>query len=113
MSVTVLFLAPAVEASTLTGDRVVATAAAVVALVGVIAGGFALARSAGRRAGRARVGAIAAGLTGLLAGWVVVATADGGPGTGNGIVGGYAAVVLGLTAVLLGGLALTRTRRAT
>jgi hypothetical protein len=38
------------------------------------------------------------------------ATADGGPETGNGVVGGYAALAIGLIAVVLGGLALTRSR---
>ena len=40
-----------------------------------------------------------------------VAAADGGPGTGYGIVGGYVALVVGLIAVVLGGLALSRARR--
>jgi hypothetical protein len=37
--------------------------------------------------------------------------ADGGPGTGNGVVGGAAAFVLGLIAVAIGWLALSRFRR--
>ncbi|MFI6235466.1 DUF6223 family protein [Micromonospora sp. NPDC050784] len=40
-----------------------------------------------------------------------VAPADGGPGTGNGIVGGSAALGLGPTAALLGGIVLARSRR--
>ena len=36
---------------------------------------------------------------------------DGGPGTGNGVVGGAVALVLGLIALSLGGLALGRCRR--
>jgi hypothetical protein len=42
-----------------------------------------------------------------------VAIATGGPGTGNGVVGGAAAFVLGLLAVAMGALALARSRRAT
>jgi hypothetical protein len=41
----------------------------------------------------------------------VVAAADGGPGTGYGIVGGFVAVVIGLIATVLGWLALVRSRR--
>jgi hypothetical protein len=40
-----------------------------------------------------------------------VAIARGGPGTGNGVVGGAAAFVLGLIAIAIGGLALSRSRR--
>ena len=106
-----LLAASTVDASTLTGDRVVASAAAVVALAGAIIGGLALARPAGRGGKRRSGAALVAGAAGGLVGALVVATADGGPGTGNGIVGGYAALVLGLLAALLGGLALARTRR--
>jgi hypothetical protein len=42
-----------------------------------------------------------------------LAVARGGPGTGNGVVGGAAALVLGLVALGLGGLALARCRRTT
>ena len=47
----------------------------------------------------------------MFVGILVLATADGGPGTGNGVVGGYAGVVFGLVAALLGGLALLSWRR--
>jgi hypothetical protein len=56
--------------------------------------------------------ALAAGLVGMAIGGLVVAAADGGPGTGYGIVGGYVALVVGLGAVVLGGLTLSRSRRA-
>lgn len=103
-----------VDAYTLTPGRLVATVASLVALAGVVVGGLALARAT-RRAGSGRTGAVVAlvaGLGGMVAGGVVVAAAEGGPGTGYGIVGGYAALVLGLLATVLGGLALARTRRA-
>ena len=84
-------------------------------IVGVVIGGLALARSAGRiGTGTGRRGAIvalAAGPIGLVIGGLVVATADGGPGTGNGVVGGIVALVVGLIAMALGGLALARSRR--
>ena len=85
------------------------------ALVGVVIGGLALRRSAGRMGtGNGRMGAIVAlvaGLIGLVLGGLIVATAEGGPGTGNGVVGGAVALVVGLIAMGLGGLALARSRR--
>ena len=100
----------------LTPRRLWATTAAVLALVGVVIGGLALRRSAGRiGTGNGRMGAIAALMAGLIAavnGGLNVAIAQGGPGTGNGVVGGAAALVLGLIAMVLGGLALARSRSA-
>jgi len=99
----------------LTLRRFWATAAAGVALVGVIIGGLALRRSVDRiAAGRGRFGAIvavAAGLVALVNGGLNLAMATGGPGTGNGVVGAAAALVLGLMGMTLGGLALARFRR--
>ncbi|MFI5959512.1 DUF6223 family protein [Cryptosporangium sp. NPDC051539] len=99
----------AVDAYTLTGGRLVATAAALVALTGAILGGVALAP---RSRTRTSTTALLAGAAGLVTGGLVVATADGGPGSGSGVVGGYAAVLLGLTAVTLGGVARVRSRRS-
>ena len=42
---------------------------------------------------------------------LVVATADGGLGTGNGLAGGIVAMMVGLIGMALGGLALARSRR--
>jgi len=103
----------AVDAYTLTTGRLVGTVAALLALAGVIIGGLSLARSA-RRIGTGRRGAIVAlvaGLTGMVIGAYVVAAAEGGPGTGYGIVGGFAALAVGLIATVLGWLALARSRR--
>jgi len=50
------------------------------------------------------------GLAGVVIGGLVVAAAEGGPGTGYGIVGGFVAVVVGLVGVVVGGLALARSR---
>lgn len=100
----------------LTGRRLWATTAAMLALVGVVLGGRALRRAAGRvGAGKVRPGAIVALAAGLIAGvngGMNLAVATGGPGTGNGVVGGAGALVLGLTAMALSGLALARSRRA-
>ena len=100
----------------LTPRRLWATTIAVLALVGVVIGGLALRRSAGRiGTGNGRMGAIVALVAGPIAvanGGLNLAIAKGGPGTGNGVVGGAAALVLGLIAMALGGLALARARRA-
>lgn len=42
---------------------------------------------------------------------LVVAAAEGGPGTGYGIVGGFVALVVALIAMVLGGPTLARSRR--
>jgi len=100
----------------MTPRRIWATAGAALALVGVIVGGLALSRSSSRfNAASGRAAAIAALGAGLIAasnGGLVVAVADGGPGSGNGVVGGAGAFVLGLIGMALGGLALVRSRRS-
>ena len=99
----------------LTLRRLWATAAAAVALVGVVIGGFAVAHSANRfgtTSGRlGAIVALAAGLIAVVNGGLNLAMANGGPGTGNGVVGGAAAFVLGLIALILGALAQARVRR--
>jgi uncharacterized protein DUF6223 len=98
-----------------------AIAAAVLGLIGIVIGGRALARSTGRTrsdidigaTGRRR-GAIVAmvlGLIGIVLGGLIVAAADGGVGTGNGLGGAVVAMVLGLIAVVLGGVARARRRK--
>jgi hypothetical protein len=99
----------------LTSRRLWATIASLLALVGVVIGGLALARPASRL-GTATgplggIVALAAGLITVINGGLVLAMANGGPGTGNGVVGGAAALVLGLIASFLGCLALARSRR--
>lgn len=126
MSVGFVFAAPAaahlsvqqaaVSAYTMTPGRLGSTLAALLGLIGVVIGGQALARSAGRiRTGPGRKGAIVAlvaGLIGMAVGGLVVATADGGLGTGNGLGGGIVALVVGLIGMVLGGLTLGRSRRS-
>ncbi len=100
----------------LTLRRLWATAVAMLALVGVVIGGRALARPASRfGTASGRLGAMAALVVGLIAvvnGGLNLAVANGGPGTGNGVVGGAAAFVLGLIALALAGVALARRRTA-
>jgi hypothetical protein len=50
------------------------------------------------------------GLLGMVVSGLIVATSDGGVGTGNGLGGAVVAMVLGLIAVVLGGLARARRR---
>jgi len=100
----------------LTPRRLWATVVAVLALVGVVIGGLALCRATRRIGNHGRRGAIAALVLGPIAvvnGALNLAVANGGPGTGNGVVGGAAAFVLGLIGMVLGGLALARPRRTT
>lgn len=95
----------------MTSGRLGPTIAAVAALVAAAVGALAVARS---RGGKGRRGAIVAFVLGLAtagSGVVFLATAGGGPGTGNGVIGSGAAIVVGLTACLLGGLVLARPRR--
>ncbi|MBQ1023393.1 hypothetical protein KBX00_03335 [Micromonospora sp. C95] len=95
--------------------RIGSTVAALLALAGVVVGGLALARPAGRsRDGKTRRGWIAmiAGALGSAVGGLVVVTSDGGLGTGNGRGGGYVALVVGLIAVVVGGVVLARSRRS-
>jgi hypothetical protein len=98
----------------LTSRRFWATTAGALALVGVVVGGLALARSVRRIGHGGRRGAIVALVAGPIApvnGGLVLALATGGPGSGNGVVGGAGALVLGLIGMALGGLALHRSRR--
>ncbi|MEV4461862.1 DUF6223 family protein [Microbispora sp. NPDC049633] len=112
-----LLVQPAgVGAYAMTAGRLWALAAMLLGLVGVVVGGLALARAAGRIGiGNARSGAVVAlgaALTCTVIGGLVVAAADGGPGTGYGIVGGWVALVVGPAGAVVGGLALSRARRA-
>ncbi|MGW0145880.1 DUF6223 family protein [Streptomyces sp. NPDC003333] len=81
--------------------------------LGLAIGWLVLSRVGRRRtsAGHARTGgwaAIVVGTVGTALAVLHLATASGGPGTGNGVVGSVVAVPLGLGAVFLGRRALTR-----
>ena len=99
---------------TMTPGRLAASTAALVGLVSAVIGGLALFRAARRIGNHGRRGAVVAlvlGPIGLVIGGLVVATADGGLGTGNGIAGGIVAMIVGLIGIALGGLTLARSRR--
>jgi len=102
-----------VAAGDITAGRAQALAALAVGLIGVIAGGLALARPAhGKRRGRGIV-ALIAGLFSMVASGRHLATATGAIGTGSGKLGALVALVVGLIAMALGGLAIARARRTT
>jgi hypothetical protein len=96
----------------LTPRRLWATTVSVIALSGVIIAGLALVRPA-YRIGTVPgpIAALVAGFIGAVNGGLNLAVATGGPGTGNGVVGGAVALVLGLVAMIVGGLAMTRSHR--
>ncbi|MGI5242009.1 DUF6223 family protein [Dactylosporangium sp. CA-139066] len=112
MTDSLLYAASTVGAHTLTADRLLATAGWLVAMAGAVVGGLALAGRLGRFTAYGPIVALVAGAAGAAVGAVVLLTADGGPGTGNGVVGGAAAIVVGLAAVVMGALARARSRRA-
>jgi hypothetical protein len=98
----------------LTFRRLWATTAVVLGLVGVVSGAMAVYRAERRVGNHGRRGVMVALVAGSIAGingGLNLAVATGGPGTGNGVVGGAAAFVLGLIAIGLGGLALVRSLR--
>lgn len=100
--------------------RTVPTLAALVGLTSLITGGLVLARSTPRGgvddrripAVSVSVSVLVMGLVAAIVGGVHAVYSAGGLGTGNGLAGAVVAVVLGLIGTCLGGLALTRSRRA-
>ena len=100
----------------MSSGRLGAFVAGLVGLIGIVIGGRALARSAGRArnaanrhdGGPGAVLAMVLGLTAMTVGGLVAATSDGDVGTGNGLGGAVVAMVLGLISIVLGGLARTR-----
>jgi len=97
----------------LTLRRLWATTAVVFGFAAAIIGSMALVRAARRIGNHGRNGAIVALVAGIIAlvnGALNLAVANGGPGTGNGVVGGAIAFVLGLIGMALGGLVRFRSR---
>ncbi|WP_344075932.1 DUF6223 family protein, partial [Nocardiopsis metallicus] len=80
--------------------------AALVGLAGAAVGGLSLAMPS--RAGA--FAALAAGLVSAALGGLFAYIAEGGPGSGSGVVGAYVAIVVGLVAAVLGCLVLLRAR---
>ncbi|MFT7841199.1 DUF6223 family protein [Saccharothrix sp. BKS2] len=101
-------LPSAADAYAMGAGRTAALPAGLLGLAGVVLGWRAVSR-AGRGGA---VAAVVSGVAGAVLGGVVVVTAEGGLGTGNGLGGGVVAAVVGLVGAVLGGLALARARRA-
>lgn len=98
----------------LTTRRLWATTSGLLALISVATGGLALARSTNRFGTAGRLGvvvALAAGLLAVINGALVLTVANGGPGSGNGVVGGAGALVLGVIGMIMGALAFNRSHR--
>jgi peptidoglycan/LPS O-acetylase OafA/YrhL len=90
--------------------RIGATAAATAGLIGILLGGRALARAAGRSRRSAPRTGMMLGLIAVALGGLVIATSNGGLGTGNGLGGAAVAIMAGLIAIALGFLARARGR---
>jgi hypothetical protein len=116
-------LQPLLASITIMGSgRLGPTLIALIGLIGTVIGGRALARAKRRARSDTNVGAtswrsgataaIVLGAISLVLGGLFLAAADGGPGTGNGVVGSIVAIVLGPIAMVLGGLAWARRRAA-
>ena len=103
-------LAQPVMAVSVPGGRLGPTIAALVGLAAVVTGWRTFRRHDRFTSRPATV--VGIGVAAVIAGAAFLVLADGGPGTGNGVVGSSAAVTLGLAAMLLGALAHTRREPA-
>jgi hypothetical protein len=82
-----------------------------VALISVVVGGLAVARSAGAKRRSRGIVALIAGLLGMFLSGLHLVTATGAIGTGSGKLGAIVALVVGLIGAALGWLAIARARR--
>jgi len=96
--------------SDMTAGRLGAIVAAALAVIGIFLAGRAFARPAGG-AGSAPRTSMSLGVAAIVLGGLVAVTSDGSVGTGNGLGGAIVAIVTGLIALVLGGLARARSRR--
>jgi hypothetical protein len=98
----------------LSAGRVTAIVAALLGLLGVVVAGWSLAHREQRRGEqvhRPGLMALSVGALAVVLGVVVVASADGGLGTGSGLGGGLVAALIGVVAMVLGGLVVRRHSR--
>ncbi|MGW5052730.1 DUF6223 family protein [Actinokineospora sp. NPDC004072] len=104
-------LAQSADAYTLSPGRLAALAAALLGLAALTAAILSLTRFTRRpaTARRSSAAAVALGAMGAVIGALVVVTADGGLGTGNGLGGGVVSIALGLAGAIAGGVARRRT----
>lgn len=97
----------AVRAFQLTPRRLAASVAALAGFGGLVSAGLAMRGQPGRAERRSRV-ALIVGSTSATLGLLVVLTAQGGLGTGQGLGGGVVALLLGLSSVALSAVARAR-----
>ncbi len=100
----------------LTPRRIWALTVILLALISLVIGWRTLRQSASNRISifkgkRRAMVAIIMGLIAVINGGLNLATANGGPGTGNGVVGSAQALLLGLIGLVLGWVVLTRYKR--
>jgi hypothetical protein len=99
----------------LTSKRQFALVALGMALISVVFGWRAFRKSASRistlDSKNGPIIAIFIGLIAVIGGGLNLAAANGGPGSGNGVLGSAQALVLGLVGMFLGGLTLIRFRQ--
>src|SRR5215207_5477629 len=113
MTSILVFLAQApVAAGDITAGRAQSLAGLAVALIAVIIGGLALARSAGGKRRSRGIVALIVGLIGVVLSGRHLATATGAIGTGSGKAGAIVALVVALIGMALGALAIARARRS-
>ena len=104
-----------VSGRTLTPERLAAVAAVLAGLISVALGGWALRSAAHRRAdfgGSASAAALGSGLVGTALGALVIAKAEGGFGSGQGLAGGLVAIAVGLLGIAVNWRARARSRRS-
>ena len=97
----------------ITIGRLTSILTGVVALISIVIGRQALARSTGPIGSRRpkAMAALIVGLTGVALSMLHLALATGGFGTGSGKLGAIVALILGLVGTALGMMALARSRR--
>jgi hypothetical protein len=107
--------APAAGTYELTGGRLTSLVGVVLGLAGVLLVALARRRRAGGATRSTRsLAVVGAGLgaAGAVTGAAIVALADGGPGSGSGVVGGVVCVAIGVVAAVLAAPLLRRAVRA-
>ncbi|MFI9818314.1 DUF6223 family protein [Saccharothrix variisporea] len=110
LATTAQFLAQSTDSYTLTPGRAWSLVGMGFGLIGLVVGIVSRVRKAG--GSRTAFTSLGTGAIGLALGVYVVTAAKGGPGTGYGIVGGVFSVLIGVAALGLGWLTLSRSRRA-
>jgi len=94
----------------LTSKRQFALVALAMGLISVIVGWRVFRRSISSSKKNGTIAAIVTGVIAVIGGVLNLTNANGGPGSGNGVLGSAQALVLGLTGIFFGGWAMVRSR---